>query len=45
MHTKATWTVTSRISEIKFSELCSARMKFKISFKAASLAELKRNLR
>ena len=36
---------TERNSEIKFSELCSAGMKFKISFKTASSAELKRNLR
>ena len=36
--------MTERSSEIKFSELRSARMKFEISFKAASLAEFKRNL-
>lgn len=45
MHTKAALAATGRGSEIKFSELCSARMKFKISFEAANLAELKRNLR
>ncbi|MGP1533250.1 MAG: hypothetical protein ACTTJF_04195 [Campylobacter sp.] len=44
MRTKAARAATGRSSEIKFSKLRSAGMKFKISSKAASSAELKRNL-
>jgi len=35
------WITTLRSSKVKFSEPQSAGMKFKISFKAASLASLK----